>query len=145
MPPPPLPPRIEAIVRRANPAVVATLRPDGTPHTAATWYDLEDDGRVLLNMDNSRLRLRFLRQNPAVALTVLDAESWYRHVSLLGRIVEIADDEGLAGIDRLARRYVGSEYSNRTSPRTNAWMEVESWHAWDASGGRILTHADMTG
>ena len=144
MPPTPLPPDVEALLRRPNPAVVASIRPDGSPHTAATWYLLEDDGRVLLNMDDSRLRLRFLRDNPAVALTVLDGEDWYRHVSLLGRVVEIAPDEGLAGIDRLARRYRGTPYRNRTSPRTNAWMEVDSWHGWDATGA-IRTHAAIRG
>jgi len=144
MPPPPLPPSVEALVRRANPAVVASVRPDGTPHTAATWYDVEDDGRVLLNMDDSRLRLQFLRRDPAVALTILDSGSWYRHVSLLGRIVEIAPDADLAGIDRLSVRYMGAPYSDRTSPRTNAWMEVDSWHGWDF-GRAILTHAGTTG
>ena len=48
MPKPPLPPRVEALVRKPNPAVVASIRPDGTPHTAASWYDWED-GRVLLS------------------------------------------------------------------------------------------------
>jgi PPOX class probable F420-dependent enzyme len=144
MPPAPLPPALQAFVRRPNPAVVASVRPDGTPHTAATWYDLEDDGRVLLNMDDSRLRLRFLREDPAVALTILDSGNWYRHVSLLGRIVEIAPDDGLAGIDRLAVRYVGAPYSNRTSPRTNAWMAIDSWHGWDG-GHAIVAHADVAG
>src|SRR5213078_3176875 len=70
MPPVPVPPEVDAFLARPNPAVVATVSPSGAPHTAATWYDWED-GRVLLNMDESRLRLRYLRQNPAVSLTVL--------------------------------------------------------------------------
>lgn len=143
MPPVPLPPGVESLVRRANPAVVASIRPDGSPHTAATWYDLDDDGRVLLNMDGSRLRLQFMRDNPAVALTILDSENWYRHVSLLGRIVEMADDERLADIDRLSVRYTGSPYANRDSPRVSAWMALDSWHGWDATG-EIRTHADIT-
>jgi hypothetical protein len=59
----PVPPDVDEFLSRPNPAVVATLRPDGSPHTAATWYDWED-GRVLLNMDETRLRLRFLRRDP---------------------------------------------------------------------------------
>ena len=57
VPPVPVPPEVEAFLARPNPAVVATLRPDGSPHTVPTWYDWED-GRALLNMDESRLRLR---------------------------------------------------------------------------------------
>ena len=83
-----------------------------------------------------------LRQaRPAVALTVLDEQSWYKHVSLIGRIVEIHDDIGLADIDRLALRYTGSAYPERAHRRVSMWMAVDVWHGWDATGA-IATHAD---
>jgi PPOX class probable F420-dependent enzyme len=132
VPPPPVPAEVDEFLRRANPAVVASLRGDGSPHTVATWYDW-DDGRVLLNMDESRLRLRFMRNDPRVALTVLDDESWYRHVSLLGRIVSVEEDAELRDIDRLARRYTGEPFRTRDRRRFSAWMEVEAWHAWSGS------------
>jgi len=140
MPPAPVPPSVEELLRRPNPAVVASVRGNGTPHSVATWYDWED-GRALLNMDGSRLRLRFMRRDPAVSITVLDAESWYRHISLLGRVVEMYDDEGLRDIDRLAVRYTGATYPDRNHRRVSAWVEVTAWHGWDATGA-ILTHAD---
>ena len=101
MPPLPLPPQIDAFLRRPNPAVLASLRPDGSPHTVATWY-LWDGERALLNMDESRLRLRFMRRDPRVALTALGEDEWYRHASLLGRVAELAED-------RLASRMGGRE------------------------------------
>jgi PPOX class probable F420-dependent enzyme len=110
---------------------VATLRPDGSPHTVPTWYDWQD-GRVLLNMEDTRLRLRYLRRDPRAALTVLGSgeDGWYRHVSLLGRVVSIADDESLADIDRLALRYTGRPFRKRDMPRVSAWLEPERWHGW---------------
>jgi PPOX class probable F420-dependent enzyme len=126
----PVPPEIEDFLRAPNPAVVATLRPDGSPHTAATWYDWED-GLVLLNMDETRLRLRFMRRDPRAALTVLDAESWYRHVSLLGRVVGIEDDDDLRDIDRLALRYTGKPFRRRGGKRVSAWLRPDRWYAWD--------------
>jgi PPOX class probable F420-dependent enzyme len=125
----PVPPEVDAFLARPNPAVVATVRPDGSPHSAATWYDWEG-GRVLLNMDESRVRLDFLRERPEVALTVLDDGDWYRHVSLLGRVASIEEDEGLRDIDRLAVRYTGRPYRNRERRRFTAWMEPSRWHAW---------------
>jgi PPOX class probable F420-dependent enzyme len=133
MPRPPVLDEVSQFLAQPNPAVVATLRPDGFPHTAATWYDWED-GRVLLNMAATRLRLAFMRRDPRAALTVLDDGSWYRHVSLIGRIVSIADDSELADIDRLAVRYTGSPFRNRGAPRVSAWLEPERWHAWSDSG-----------
>jgi PPOX class probable F420-dependent enzyme len=129
----PLPPEVDEFLRRPNPAVVASLRPDGSPHTVATWY-LWDGARVLLNMDESRLRLRFMRRDPRVALTVLDEGSWYRHVSLLGRAVEIVEDDGLADIDRLSLHYSGEPFRDRESRRFSAWVEPTAWHAWEGSG-----------
>ena len=133
MPPVPVPAEVDEFLRRPNPAVVGSLRSDGSPHTVATWYDWED-GRVLLNMDESRLRLRFMRHDPRVALTVLDEGSWYRHVSLLGRVVSLEEDADLRGIDRLARRYTGEPFRTRDARRFSAWMQVDAWHAWAGSG-----------
>lgn len=129
MPRVPVPPEIDAFLAAANPAVVATVSPSGDPHTAATWYDWED-GRVLLNMDASRLRLRYLRANPGLALTVLGGDDWYRHVTLLGRAVSIADDPDLADIDRLSIRYTGRPFADREARRVSAWMEPDRWTAW---------------
>jgi hypothetical protein len=70
MPAPPLPPELSEFRSRPNPSVIATLRPDGSPHTAATWY-LWENGRVLVNMDESRKRLEHLREHPEVSITVL--------------------------------------------------------------------------
>ncbi|GHH72825.1 PPOX class F420-dependent oxidoreductase [Promicromonospora soli] len=125
---PPIPEHIAKILEKPNPAVMATVRPDGAPVSVATWY-LYDNGRVLLNLDGTRKRLEHLRADPRVSLTVLDGKSWYRHISLQGRVT-ITPDEGLAGIDRLSIHYMGSPYSNRENPRFDAWMEIESFHVW---------------
>ncbi|GGL86687.1 PPOX class F420-dependent enzyme [Streptomyces fumigatiscleroticus] len=127
---PPLPEEAVAMLRRPNPAVVATLRSDGSPVSTATWYLWEDDGRVLINMDEGRVRLKHLRRDPRVTLTVLDTEDWYTHVTLIGRVTEMREDEGLTGIDRLSRQYTGNPYPDRVRPRVSAWIEIDRWHGW---------------
>ena len=131
MPRTPVPAELAEFLASPNPAIVATVRPDGSPHTAATWYDWED-GRALLNMEDSRVRLGFMRRDPRVALTVLGSgeNGWYSHVSLLGRIVSIEDDDSLADIDRLALRYTRKPFRTRDANRVSAWLEPERWHEW---------------
>ena len=129
MPRVPVPPEVDAFLALPNPAVVGTVSPSGEPHTAATWYDWEE-GRVLLNMDESRLRLRYLRQNPAVALTVLSDDDWYAQVTLLGRVVSLEEDADLTGIDRLSIRYYGRSFHDRNAKRVTAWMQPERWSSW---------------
>ncbi|WP_327706703.1 PPOX class F420-dependent oxidoreductase [Streptomyces decoyicus] len=126
---PPLPDPAVAMLRKPNPAVITTLRSDGQPVSTATWY-LWDDGRVLVNMDEGRKRLEHLRNDARVSLTVLDEGNWYTHLSLIGHIAEIRDDEELAGIDRLARHYLGKPYPQRDRRRVSAWIEIDRWHGW---------------
>ncbi|MFF3512021.1 PPOX class F420-dependent oxidoreductase [Streptomyces sp. NPDC002573] len=126
---PPLPAEAVELLRRANPSVIATLRSDGAPVSTPTWY-LWDDGRVLVNMDEGRVRLRHLRRDPRATLTVLDGSDWYTHVTLVGRVTEMYDDEGLADIDRVSQHYIGKPYPRRDRARVSAWIEVDRWHGW---------------
>jgi len=128
MPKPPVPDELQAMLAKPNPSVISSLRPDGSPHSTATWY-LWEDGRVLVNMDHTRKRLDYMRADPRVSITILD-ENWYRHVSLLGRVVSIEEDDRLQDIDRISRHYRGADYPARDSPRYSAWIEVETWHSW---------------
>jgi PPOX class probable F420-dependent enzyme len=118
-----------AMLEKANPAVITTLRADGQPVSAATWY-LWEDGRVLVNMDEGRKRLEHIRNDPRVTLTVLDKDDWYSHVTLIGKVAQIRDDEGLADIDRLSQHYLGQPYAQRDRARVSAWIEIDRWHGW---------------
>ncbi len=126
----PLPPNVVDMLRRPNPAVMATVAADGRPVSVATWYLLEDDGRILLGLDAKRARLKHMENDPRLSLTVLDGDDWYTHVSLQGHVVSIVDDEGLKDIDRLSRHYGGEAYSNRESPRVSVQVEIDHWHVW---------------
>ena len=132
MPKPPLPAELEEFLAKPNPSVIATLTPDGSPHSTATWY-LWENGRVLVNMDEGRRRLSYIRNDPRVSITVLGQDDWYHHVSLRGRVVEL-DEDALDDIDRIARHYTGAPYPNHERGRVSAWIEVESWYDW--AGGK---------
>lgn len=133
MPKPPLPDHVTGMLLQPNPAVIATKRADGQPVSVPTWY-LYDDGRVLVNMDEGRRRLDYIRDDPRVSLSVMSVDDWHTHVSLQGRVVELVDDPGLVDIDRIAQHYVGKPYHNRRRSRVSAWIEIGHWHAWRASG-----------
>jgi len=133
MPTLPFPDDVRRLLEGPNPCTVATLRSDGAPVTVATWYLLDGD-RILVNMDATRRRLQHLREDPRIALTVLAADDWYTHVSMLGRVGEMYDDVDLTDIDRLARHYGRAEgYPDRESPRVSAWVEIDRWHGWGAA------------
>ncbi|MGI3224185.1 PPOX class F420-dependent oxidoreductase [Streptomyces sp. GTA36] len=126
---PPLPEGATAMLIKANHAVIATVRADGQPVSTATWY-LWDHGRVLVNMDEGRRRLDHLRNDPRVTLTVLDRDNWGTHLTLIGHVEEMHDDEELSDIDRLSRHYLGRPYPTRDRSRVSAWIEIDRWHGW---------------
>lgn len=125
----PLDDEVRELLLKANPAVMATLRKDGSPVTVPTWYRLVDD-RIHLNLDAGRVRLQHLRRDPRIALSVIASEDWYTHASIQGRVVEIADDPDLSGIDSLSRHYTGEQYHIRDRARVDAWVEIENVHVW---------------
>jgi PPOX class probable F420-dependent enzyme len=131
------PARLDELLSKPNPSVIATVRPDGDLHTAATWYEWPGDGTVVVNMDASRLRLGHLRRDPRVSLTVLDATDWYRQLSLIGRVREIRHDPDLADIDRIAIHYTGKPYRTRDRDSWTAVIEITRWYGWDS--GELVT------
>jgi PPOX class probable F420-dependent enzyme len=128
----PLPEPALALLREPNPAVIAVRRPDGHPMSVATWYLVEGDGTILVNMDAGRARLSWMEQHPYVSLSALKDGEWYTHVSVRGPVVRWERDEekALADIDRLSRHYGGEEFGSRDAKRVSAWIRIESWHGW---------------
>jgi len=121
----------KAMLAKPNPAVISTIRSDGQPVSAATWYLLRDD-HILVNMDVDRKRLGHMRKDPRVSLTVLDEASWYTHITLIGRVVDIYDDDGMADIDAVSQHYQGQPYPRRDRPRVSALIEIDRVHGWGA-------------
>jgi PPOX class probable F420-dependent enzyme len=92
----------------AFPAVVTTLRPDGTPHSTPVWID-EDGGDVLVNTFVGRAKERYLRQNPNVSVIVRDPDDEFHWVSVSGRAT-LDTEGGDEHINKLSLKYSGQEW-----------------------------------
>jgi PPOX class probable F420-dependent enzyme len=119
------------MLARANPAVITSVRDDGQPVSAATWYLLRAD-RILVNMDYGRKRLRHIQSDPRVSITVLDQSDWYTHLRIIGHVVETYDDIDFKDIDALSRHYTGEPYPRRDRSRVSALIEIDRLHGWGA-------------
>jgi hypothetical protein len=74
MPKPPLPPELDAFLAQPNPAVIGTVEPGGSPHTAPTWY-LWRDG--LSEQYTSR---PYARRDEARVQAIIEVDSWHAWV-----------------------------------------------------------------
>jgi len=122
----------------ARTAKLATVRPDGRPHIAPVWYDLDDDGSLLFNTGASTVKGRNLRREPRVSLCVDDDRPPFSFVVVEG-VAEISDDPGEVRrwASRLGGRYMGAEraqeYGNRNGVAGELLVRVRPEHIVSAA------------
>jgi PPOX class probable F420-dependent enzyme len=95
-------------------ATATTLRRDGSPHNTIVWIDAED-GTITFNTAVGRAKERHLREDPRVAVTVVDPANTYRWVSVSGH-AELTTDGADDQIDKLAKKYLGEDKYPWRSP-----------------------------
>jgi PPOX class probable F420-dependent enzyme len=110
----PLPDDVRELLERRNFAHVATVLPDGSPHTVAVWIGVED-GHVAFFTQPGTRKARNLARDPRVAISIVDLENPYRGAHVRGRVARTVEgDEALAIIDRLAQKYTGAPFPMRS-------------------------------
>jgi len=106
-----LDPDVRRVLDGTSIAHLATLLPDGSPHTVPLWIGTHGDRIVFLTGPDSR-KARNLRRDPRVALSIAPADNPFTPVAVRGRVVEWLDgDAAWEIIDRLAAKYIGAPYS----------------------------------
>jgi PPOX class probable F420-dependent enzyme len=105
-------------------AHLATVLPDGSPHTAPLWIGTRGEQIVFLTGPRSR-KARNLRRDPRVALSLTPADNPFEPVIVRGRVVEwLEGDEAWSIIDQLSMKYLQQPYS-REQERIVAVIEPE--------------------
>src|SRR5688500_14184993 len=87
---------------------LATLNADGSPQVSPVWVDF-DGSHVIVNSEQRRLKVRNMKRDPRVSLSVTDPTNPYRYMEIRGRVVDISVDEDCAVIDKLAKKYTGRD------------------------------------
>jgi PPOX class probable F420-dependent enzyme len=96
------------LLARPRTAKAATVRPDGRPHLAPVWFDLDGDD-VLFTTWHATLKARDLRRDPRISLCVDEERPPFSFVLIEGTAT-LSDnlDEVRAWATRIAGRYMGS-------------------------------------
>jgi PPOX class probable F420-dependent enzyme len=88
-------------------AVLTTLRADGSPHSSVVWVT-EEDGKVLVNTVERRVKGRNLARDSRASVVVL-APDGYHWIAVDGR-VELTTDGALDDIEALSLKYDGQPF-----------------------------------
>ena len=105
-------------------AHLATVLPDGSPHTTPVYVAAHGDRIVLFTGPGTR-KARNLRRDPRMALSVAPVNSPFEPVTIRGRVAEwLEGDTAWQIIDQLATKYTGQPYP-RDKERVVAVIEPE--------------------
>ncbi|GHB44714.1 MULTISPECIES: PPOX class F420-dependent oxidoreductase [Streptomyces] len=96
---------VRALLDGKNFASVATLGPGGAPQNSVVWFKREGD-TVLFSSTDGRQKIRNLRRDPRVSISVYDLANPYTSVEIRGT-AEILPDEGKRLPYELSHKYLG--------------------------------------
>ncbi|HZX07041.1 TIGR03618 family F420-dependent PPOX class oxidoreductase [Kribbella sp.] len=106
-----LKPAVRSAVESTSIAHLATVLPDGSPHSIPLWVSTLDDKIIFLTGPDSQ-KARNLRRDPRVALSLAPVDNPYEPVIVRGRVTTWIDGpEGWALVDQIAMKYIGQPYS----------------------------------
>ena len=95
-----------ALLKGKHFAHVATIMSDGSPQVTPVWIDYED-GYIIVNTAEGRVKDRNARRDPRVAISILDESDPYVNVFFTkGRVVDFITEGADASIDALAKKYL---------------------------------------
>jgi PPOX class probable F420-dependent enzyme len=92
-------------------AVVATLGPEGAPQMSSAWVGLED-GEIVIGTLNDQRKLRNLRRDPRIAVTVQSARvnQWgLREYLVVEGVARVTEGGAPELLQRLAHTYIGPD------------------------------------
>lgn len=119
-----LDPDVRLILDGAPHAHLATILPDGAPHSVPVYVGTHGDYVVIFTGPGTR-KARNLRSDPRLALSMTPADNHFQPVAIRGRVVEWLDgDAAWTIIDRIARKYTDAPYS-RDQHRMVALIEPD--------------------
>lgn len=105
---------VRALFEGPNYGHLATVMPDGSPHSVPVWVGLEGDRVVFFTQEGSQ-KARNLERDARCAISITDQENPYRSARVRGRLVEtLSGEAAFEVIDRIARRYTGEPFPMRS-------------------------------
>jgi PPOX class probable F420-dependent enzyme len=117
-----LEPDVRRLLGTTAVAHLATVLPDGSPHSVPVFVGAEGD-RIAFFTGPGSQKAQNLRRDPRVALSLAAPDDPFTPVIVRGQVVEwLEDDAAWEIVDRIAKRYIGQPYP-REQERVVAFIE----------------------
>ena len=110
------PEQIEAYLSKPHIADLATVRPDGSPHVAPVWF-LYEDGVVKVLAETSSVKVKNLKNEPRVSVSIATDQQPYEYVIVNG-VAEVSGGDISDILRRISVHYQGPEEGERYAEKT---------------------------
>jgi PPOX class probable F420-dependent enzyme len=105
---------VRGLLEAPNFAHLATVQPDGSPHSVPVWVRLEGDRIAFFTQPGSR-KAQNLPRDPGVAFSLTDFENPYLSAWVRGRVAQLLEGaEALEVIDQISHKYTGKPFPMRS-------------------------------
>ncbi len=115
-------------------AHVATILPDGSPHSVPMWVGYDGE-YVLTAGGQEHQRHANMQRDRRVALSIVDPDDPYRSISIRGEVVEMAEDGALAFLDEKARLHWDVDEFPHERDKDRYLVKIEPRSVVDSSSG----------
>jgi PPOX class probable F420-dependent enzyme len=113
------------LAKGKNLASVVTLMPNGQPQAQLTWIDTDGD-HILVNTEPQRQRAKNIERDNRMTVLIHSTDDPWDWAEVRGKVTETIDGQQARDhIDKLSRKYVGTDYRNQIGPHGRVILVVE--------------------
>jgi len=103
-------PKVEKLFQGKNLIFIATINTDGSPQLTPVWGNYNDN-HILINTAEGRIKHRNVKNDPRVAVSVVEHDNPLNMTTIKGKVIEIIPDYDYLHANELTKQYMGiSEY-----------------------------------
>mgnify|MGYP005818194255 CR=1 FL=1 len=114
----------EFLISQPRTAKIATVRPDGRPHVAPVWFDLDGED-IIFTTGQATVKAANLHHDPHVSICVDDEDFPFAFIQIDGvASISTHPDELLYWATRIASRYVGDSLGESYGKRNGVEGEL---------------------
>ncbi|MFB5630186.1 MAG: PPOX class F420-dependent oxidoreductase [Nitrosopumilaceae archaeon] len=100
--------KVIRLFEKSNLIFLATIMKDGSPQLSPVWGDFED-GYVLVNTAEGRIKHKNVQRDPRVAISVVDKENPLNMTTIRGKVESIIPDYEYQHANKLTKKYMGKD------------------------------------
>ena len=105
-----LDPEVRRVLEGTSIAHLASIMPDGAPHSVPVWTGTHGDRIAIITGPGYR-KTRNMRRDPRVALSVAPIDNPLQPVIIRGKVVEwLEGDDAWEIVDQISTKYTGHPY-----------------------------------